>query len=177
MIRINLLPKKVRKEALKSDAVLFLLLLVIALALAAGVYFNNGREITHLKTDLARTKQSITSMEKFYQEYLTLEKQKKEMSTRIALIEKIKEGRALAARILYDLPSLVKESVWIKRFKKDDDRFDLEGRALENESVSDFVEKLAKIPYAKNVELKSVEDVTEEGVVVKKFLVQGNMGL
>ena len=177
MIRINLLPKKVRKEALKSDAVLFVLLLVIALAAAAGVYFNNGKEITHLKTDIARTKQSIASMEKFYQEYLTLEKQKKEMSTRIGLIEKIKEGRALAARILYDLPPLVKESVWIKRFKKDEDRFDLEGRALENESVSDFVEKLAKIPYARNVELKSVEDVTDEGMVVKKFLVQGNMGL
>jgi Tfp pilus assembly protein PilN len=177
MIRINLLPKKVRKEALKSDIALFLLLLVIALVTAAGIYFNNGREITHLKTDVARTKQSITSMEKFYQEYLTLEKQKKEMSARIALIEKIKEGRALAARILYDLPSLVKDSIWIKRFKKDEDRFDLEGRALENESVSDFVEKLAKIPYAKNVELKSVEDVTDEGVLVKKFLVQGNMGL
>jgi Tfp pilus assembly protein PilN len=177
MIRINLLPKKVRKEALKSDIALFLLLLVIALVTAAGIYFNNGREITHLTADLARTKQSVASMEKFYQEYLTLEKQKKEMSTRIALIEKIKEGRALAARILYDLPSLVKDSIWIKRFKKDEDRFDLEGRALENESVSDFVEKLAKIPYAKNVELKSVEDVTDEGVLVKKFLVQGNMGL
>jgi Tfp pilus assembly protein PilN len=177
MIRINLLPKKVRKEALKSDIALFLLLLVIALVVAAGMYFNNGREISHLKADLGRTKQSVASMEKFYQEYLTLEKQKKEMSTRIALIEKIREGRALAARILYDLPSLVKESIWIKRFKKDEDRFDLEGRALENESVSDFVEKLAKIPYAKNVELKSVEDVTDEGVLVKKFLVQGNMGL
>jgi Tfp pilus assembly protein PilN len=177
MIRINLLPKKVRKEALKGDIAFFLLLLVIALVVAAGMYFNNGREIAHLKTDLARTKQSVASMEKFYQEYLTLEKQKKEMSTRIALIEKIKEGRALAARILYDLPSLVKDSIWIKRFKKDEDRFDLEGRALANESVSDFVEKLAKIPYAKNVELKSVEDVTEEGVVVKKFLVQGNVGL
>jgi Tfp pilus assembly protein PilN len=177
MIRINLLPKKVRKEALKSDIALFLLLLVIAFVVAAGMYVKNGREIAHLKTDLARTKQSIASMEKFYQEYLTLEKQKKEMSTRIALIERIKDGRALAARILYDLPSLVKESIWIKRFKKEEDRFDLEGRALENESVSDFVEKLAKIPYAKNVELKSVEDVTDEGVLVKKFLVQGNMGL
>jgi type IV pilus assembly protein PilN len=116
-------------------------------------------------------------MEKFYKEYLSLEKQKKEMSTRIAVIGKIKEGRALAARIVYDLPSLAKERVWLKRFKKDEDRFDLEGRALENESVADFVEKLSKIPYAKNVELKSVEDVTEEGVLVKKFLVTGNLSL
>jgi type IV pilus assembly protein PilN len=177
MIRVNLLPKKVRKEAFKSDLLLFLLLIVIAFVVATGMYFRNAREITRLKTDVAQTKQSIASMEKFYKEYLALEKQKKEMSTRISLIQKIKEGRALAARILYDLPSLVRESVWIKRFKKDEERFDLEGRALENESVSDFVEKLSKIPYAKDVELKSVEDVTEEGVVVKKFVVQGNLTL
>ena len=177
MIRINLVPKKVRKEAIKSDLLLFMLLLIVAVVLGTGVYFNNAAQITHLKTDVARTKQSIASMEKFYKEYLALEKQKKEMSERISLIEKIREGRGLAARILYDLPPLVKDSIWLKRFKKDEDRFDLEGRALENESVSDFVEKLAKIPYAKDVELKSVEDVTEEGVLVKKFLVQGNLSL
>jgi type IV pilus assembly protein PilN len=177
MIRINLLPKKVHKQIVRSDLVLFCLLLVVALAVAGGLCFNNLREIAQLKAELSKTKQSIASMEKFYKEYLSLEKQKKEMSTRIAVIEKIKEGRALAARIVYDLPSLVKESVWLKRFKKDEDRFDLEGRALENESVADFVEKLSKIPYAKNVELKSVEDVTEEGVLVKKFLVTGNLSL
>ena len=177
MIRINLLPKKVHKEALKSDLALFLLLIVIAFVVAAGMYFRNEREITRLKADVAQTRQSIASMEKFYKEYLALEKQKKEMSTRISLVQKIKEGRTLAARILNDLPSLVTESVWIKRLKKDEERFDVEGRALENESVSEFVEKLCKIPYAKNVELKSVEDVTEEGVVVKKFVVQGNLSL
>ena len=177
MIRINLLPKKVHKQIVRSDLVLFCLLLAVALVVAAGLYFNNLREIGQLRAELSKTKQSIASMEKFYKEYLSLEKQKKEMSTRIAVIGKIKEGRALAARIVYDLPSLVKERVWLKRFKKDEDRIDLEGRALENESVADFVEKLSKIPYAKNVELKSVEDVTEEGVLVKKFLVTGNLSL
>ena len=177
MIRINLLPKKVRKEALKSDLILFVLLLIVAFVLGAGIYVKNETQIAHLKADVARTRQSITSMEKFYKEYLALEKQKKELSARIALIEKIKEGRALTARILYDLPSLVKESVWLKRFKKEEGRFDLEGRALENESIADFVERLAKIPYAKEVELRTVEDVTEEGVLVKKFLVQGSLGL
>jgi len=177
MIRINLLPKKVRKEALKSDLILFVLLLVVALVLGASIYAKNQTEIGHLKTDVARTKQSITSMEKFYRDYLALEKQKKELSARIALIEKIKEGRALTARILYDLPSIVKESIWLKRLKKEEERFDLEGRALENESIAEFVERLAKIPYAKEVELRMVEDVTEEGVLVKKFLVQGSLGL
>ena len=177
MIHINLLPQKVRKEVFKSDLILFALLLVIAVVLSAAIYMANATTIAHLKNDVARTKASISSMEKFYKEYLALEKQKKELTARISLIEKIKEGRALAARILFDLPTLVKESVWLKRFKKDEERFDLEGRALENESIADFVERLSKIPYAKEVELKSVEDVTEEGIVVKKFLVQGSLGL
>src|SRR5271157_6073350 len=93
MIRINLLPKKVRKEAIKSDIALFVLLLIVAFVLGAGIYLNNAAQIAHLKTDVARTKQSIASMEKFYKEYLALEKQKKEMSARISLIEKIQEGR------------------------------------------------------------------------------------
>lgn len=177
MIRINLLPRKAHKEVLKSDLLLFFVLLAVAVAVGAGLYFNNVRHIAQLKGELAKTKQSIASMETFYKEYLALEKQKKEMSTRIAVIERIRQGRAMSARITYDLPSLVKESVWLKRFKRDEEQFDLEGRALENESVADFVEKLSKIPYAKNVELKSVEDVTEEGVLVKKFLVTGNLSL
>ena len=146
-------------------------------AIAGGLYLNNARTIAALKGQLAGTKQTIAGMDQFYKEYLALEKQKKEMQTRISVLEKIREGRALAARMLYDLPSIVKESVWVKRFKKEEDRFDLEGRAFENESVSEFVEKLSKLPYARNVELRVVEDVTEEGVVVKKFTVQGNLSL
>ncbi|MBP1731901.1 MAG: type pilus biosis protein PilN [Deltaproteobacteria bacterium] len=177
MIRINLLPKKVQKQALKTDLILFFFMLVLSGALAGGIYLNNTRTIAALKGELGRTKQAITGMDQFYKEYLALEKQKKEMQTRISVLEKIREGRALAARMLYDLPSIVKESVWVKRFKKEEDRFDLEGRAFENESVSEFVEKLSKLPYARNVELRVVEDVTEEGVVVKKFTVQGNLSL
>lgn len=177
MIRINLLPKKIQKHALKTDLILFLSLLVLSGVIAGGVYLNNTRAIATLKGQLAGTKQAITGMDPFYKEYLALEKQKKEMVTRISVLEKIREGRALAARMLYDLPSIVKESVWVKRFKKEEDRFDLEGRALENESVSEFVERLSKLPYARNIELRVVEDVTEDGVIVKKFTVQGNLSL
>ena len=89
----------------------------------------------------------------------------------------MKAGRALAARILYDLPSIMRDNVWLKRFKKDGGLFELEGRSLENESIAEFVERLSKTPYYRNVELKNIEDVTEEGVVVKKFIVQGGVGL
>jgi len=176
MIKINLLPKKVRREAFKYDLFVFCLGLAVCVVLAGGIFVKNKFDIRALKGSIATATQSIVAMTPIYKEYLSIEKQKKELSQRLQVIDNIKEGRALAARILYDIPTITKENVWLKRFKKDEGVFELEGRSLENESVSDFVEALSKITYFKNVELRNVEDVTEDGIVVKKFLVQGSVG-
>jgi hypothetical protein len=53
----------------------------------------------------------------------------------------------------------------------------MEGRSVENEAISSFVESLSKVPYLSGVELKSVEDATEEGLVLKKFIIQGNISI
>jgi hypothetical protein len=39
------------------------------------------------------------------------------------------------------------------------------------------VEQLAKLQYLNNVELRSVEDATEAGFRVKKFNIDGSVGL
>jgi len=83
----------------------------------------------------------------------------------------------LAARTLYDLTSLVQEKVWLKSLKKTENRFELEGRSVENDAISGFVESLTKVPYLSGVELKSVEDSAEEGIVLKKFIIQGNISI
>jgi len=56
--------------------------------------------------------------------------------------------------------------------RKVDTRIDIEGRSIDNESVCTFVEGLSRLFYMKNVELKSVEDVTETGMTVRKFIVE-----
>jgi Tfp pilus assembly protein PilN len=93
------------------------------------------------------------------------------------VIEKIKEGRAVAPRILYDLSTLTKENVWLKRVSKDETKFSLEGRSIDNESICEFVESLSKLPYMTNVELKSVEDAAEGDATVKKFIVEAGVAL
>ena len=82
---------------------------------------------------------------------------------------------AIAPRIFYDLSSIMKENVWLKKVAKDEGRFELEGRSLDNESICEFVESLSKLPYFTNIELKSVEDVNEADMTVKKFIVDGRV--
>lgn len=177
MIRINLLPSKPKKNLFKYDLYMFFCLLLIALFAFGGTYYYNVQEISKRKNMIENTKKEIQSLDKIYKEYLAMEQEKKEIQRRIKAIDSIKEGRALAARTLYDLSGVVKDNVWIKSFKKTDNKFELEGLSLENESISDLVEAISKIPYIKNVELKSVGESAVGSVVVKSFIIFGEISL
>jgi len=177
MIKINLLPKKPKRAIAKYDLYLCILVTLINVAILAAFYFTNVTHISNYKSSIVTAQREKASLEPVFGEFMRLEKEKKEIETRIRGIGALKEGRALAARTLFDLTSVVRESLWLKTFKKSQNSFELEGRSLENESISSFIESLSNIPYMTNVELKNVEDVNEEGIAIKKFTIQGNIGL
>lgn len=178
MIKVNLLPyKKTRTSTLKINIVTFVLMLIIGNILFWSFYVYNQREINDYERNIQSTKTELARLQPFYQEYQRIQQAKKEIERRIKVVNQLKAGRALAARSLFDLSTTMKEGVWLKSFKKKDDKFEIEGRSLVNESISDFMETLGRLPYMKNIELKSIQDVTEEGLVIKKFIVQGNMSL
>ncbi len=177
MIKINLLPRKPLRTAFKYDIYVMCLVFILNFALIGLIYFFNSRTISTYRQKTVATKNEIDSLRPVYQEYLTMENSKKELERRIHAINAIQKSRALAARSLYDLTSVVTDRLWLKTFKKDENKFELEGRSVENETISTFVESFSKIPYIKGVELKSIEDLTEEGLVLKKFIIQGNISL
>jgi Tfp pilus assembly protein PilN len=177
MIKINLLPGRPAGRAIKYDITLCILVTVINALILGGLYYSNTRQIEQYKRMVVTVKKDRANLDPIYTEYLSLERGKKDTERKINAIGGLKEGRALAARTLYDLTTVVRESLWLKSFRKSKDRFELEGRSLENESISSFIESLSGIPYMKDVELKNVEDVTDEGIVVKKFVIQGSIGL
>ncbi len=178
MIKINLLPyKKSKASALKTHIVTFVLLLIIGNIFFWAAYVYNQREIGDYERNIQSAKTEIAALQPIYQEYQQMQKAKAEIERRIKVVNQLKAGRALAARSLYDLSTTMKEGVWLKSFKKKGDKFEIDGRSMVNESISEFMESISKLPYMKNVELKSIQDVTEEGLVVKKFIIQGTMSL
>lgn len=178
MIKVNLLPyKKTRTSTLKINLVTFVLMLIIGNILFWSFYVYNQREINDYERNIQASKTELARLQPFYQEYQRIQQAKKEIERRIKVVNQLKAGRALAARSLFDLSTTMKEGVWLKSFKKKDEKFEIEGRSLVNESISEFMETLGHLPYMKNIELKSIQDVTEEGLVIKKFIVQGNMSL
>ncbi len=178
MIKINLLPyKKTKTSALKANIVTFALLLLIGNIFFWAWFFYNQREISEYERNIQSAKAEIASLQPIYQEYKRMQQARKEIERRIKVVNQLKADRALVARSLYDLSTTMKEGVWLKTYKKKGDKFEIEGRSFVNESISEFMENITRLPYMKNVELKGIQDITEEGLMVKKFIVQGNMAL
>lgn len=177
MIRINLLPLPERKPAITIDLYLFLLFLTVSLLICTISFFYVHKKISDLRAKIEDRKSKIAALDAIYKEYMSMERDKKEIQKRLAVVETIKKGRALPARILYDMTNLTKGTIWLKSLKKADTKLTVEGRAIENESIADFTEQLAKLPYVKNVELQKVEEVVEEGLAIKKFVLEAEISL
>jgi len=177
MIKINLLPKKPVRAAFRYDIPLFLLIIVLNFLIIASFYFFNFRGVSNYKAKISAAKKEIAALDPIYQQYLSMEREMKEIRRRIQAIDGLKEGRALAARTLYDLSLHVKESLWLTSFKKTDSKFEMEGRSVENEAISSLMESLSKVPYMRGVELKSIQETAEQGIILKKFVIQGNISL
>lgn len=176
MIKINLLPRKKReRKSTNLESYVLLGTVAFSLALVSGVYLKNAKDITTLRNEISSVKQQSRALEGVRKEFLSLERDKKEVASKLAVIQRISEGRTIAPKMLYDLSSIVKDNLWLRRLRKDEAKVEIEGRSADNESICDFVERLAKLPYMKNVELRSVEDVNEAGILVKKFIVEGSV--
>ncbi|HOP85709.1 MAG TPA: PilN domain-containing protein [Syntrophorhabdaceae bacterium] len=177
MIKINLIPTQEEKKLFKEDIYLFIFFVFLNAIAVCGFYYKNHLDIIEQKKIIDNTKKEIASLQSIYKEYLAMEQQKKEIERRMKAIDGLKEGRALTARILYDLTNIIKENVWLRSLKKADNKLNIEGVSIENESISDLMEKLVKIPYIKNVELVNITDELdkETNVTVKKFIIQGDV--
>jgi Tfp pilus assembly protein PilN len=178
MIKINLLPFKRKRASSLSKDIRDLVLALILVCVGFGIYYYRlSNEIEEQISNIAAIRKEINSLQPIAQEYKQIQEAKIEITRRIQTLDQLKSGRALAARSLYDISSMIKEGVWIKSFKKTDNKFEIDGRSFVNESISDFIESLLKMPYITNVELKNVQDVNEEGLTIKKFILTGNMSI
>jgi Tfp pilus assembly protein PilN len=176
MIKINLLPKTQRqKNEVNFDLYILVAVVVVTLAAIGIMYARNSSSIEQTRNVVAKLQQKVAELQPVEKEMAELEKAKKDVTTKLAVIAKISEGRAIAPKLLYDLSSLVRETMWLKGLRKDGTKLQIEGRSVDNESICDFVERLSKLPYVTDLELRSVEDTAEGGITVKKFVIDGNV--
>ena len=177
MIRINLLPYRAarKKENIRIQVNVFIGSIVIAFLLIW--WFNSfltGR-INRLNTEIADTNAQVAKYKKIMDEITEI---KKKLSLLDRKIEVIKSLEADSKAPVENLDSLyhvlVEKRMWYTKIEEKNKTFKVQGIALDNHSVADYMTRIEKSDQFQNVVLSSVKQHTlkDKNMKLKQFEVK-----
>ena len=149
MIRINLLPvRQGKKRELGRQ------FLVVAVGLVAIAFIGNWFWYNQLATQRDRnqariddTKRRISELEKVIGEVNNINKRRKEVEEKLAVLDKLRKGRTGPVRMLDALSTATPKKVFLTEFDEKSSVVKLVGRAASHEDVADFMRGLSTIVW------------------------------
>jgi type IV pilus assembly protein PilN len=172
MIKINLL--KARKEkkriGVRKEMVVFILAMVVLLALLFVVHWFIGSEKEKTVAQITNTKKEIEYYKSLRTEFEKAKEQQKILQDKLNVINMLRKEKASPAKVLDELSIDKPEKVYFESVKKDGSRLGIEGVALDDETVANFMTNLRKSKLFKNVDLIVTEQIEVSKIPLKKFI-------
>lgn len=150
MIQINLLPARVRKkrDALKLFTFAYLGCVVLTVAIIGLLWTYQSQQINSLNAKLSRIQNEVNQYAKFDQMLKDIKQQKELVDKKRTIIESLQKDRDTIVRVLALLSvQIPPEEVWFERLAQSSNTITLDGVALSNESIADFMRNLESSPY------------------------------
>jgi len=150
MIRINLLPFRVRirKENVRQFISVYLLSVVLVLVSICYLWIRQNNQVSVLDSrlkELTREADSFAKYEKILQELM---RKKEIIETKRRVIHDLQKDRDKLVRILALMSiSLPAERVWFEKLLQSGNSITVEGIALSNETIAEFMRNLEVSPY------------------------------
>jgi type IV pilus assembly protein PilN len=172
MIKINLL--LARKEKKKAALGKELIVLIVSVVLLLGTLVFIEWEINKKKEDtdaqISKTKKEIA----YYKSLTTeLEKKKEEqrmLQKRLDTITSLRKDKAKAAKVLDELSIDKPEKLQLESLKKVGTKLGMEGIALDDETIANFMTSLRRSKLFKNIDLVVSEQIEQSKMKFKKFI-------
>lgn len=171
MIRINLLPHRAAKRALRKREFNFILLgtLVGAAALwyAGKLYLDEQIASQQRRNDLlvAENKKLTEQID----EIKKLKDQTAQLLARKQVVETLQVNRSASVKLLDQLVRQLPDGVYLKAIRQTGQKVSLIGYAQSNARVSTLMRNLESSPYLQTAELVEIKAVTEKNQRLNEF--------
>lgn len=156
MIRINLLPYRAAriKENIRRQVTIYVLSTIFLMIVI--VYYNmdfNG-QIKDLRKERDDRNKELASYKATTAKIKDLEQKKAEIDIRLDKINELKKDKTGPVKLLDDIATSVpKDQLWLTALKEEKGTLILEGTAMDNETVADFMNRLKNTESVQSVEL------------------------
>ena len=180
MIRINLLPFRAarKKENIRKQVSVFFLCLMLIMIVLVWVHFYLGSKQTRLTANVTDTKKELALYKKKNEEIKEIRKKLQDLEMRQNVIKDLEKQRFLPVHILDELTDeIVAERMWLTRLKIGGNQMDVDGIALDNNTVAKFITNLEgmsalndpKSPMYEKVRLNKLQQERIRNINMKSF--------
>ncbi len=176
MIKINLLPskKKPPKKVIDLQQQLILAALVLVLVLLAlGYYWKTQKDrIAMLENEKAAAEKQIAAQDNMLKEVKNVEEERKKVTEKIEIIEKLKKNQAGPVLLLDVVSSALPKGVDVTSLSESNNNVSIDGEAFTNEDVVRFIDNLKASPLLNNVMLLETNQVTQDKIDIYRYRLQ-----
>lgn len=174
MIRINLLPvrAKIRKENVRQLISIYLLSVLLLVAAIGYLWAYQGYQISRLGTRLQQVKAEVANYAKYEKILKDLQAKKVTIERKRQTILALQQDRDYLARVLALLSvQIPPERVWFERMNQAGKVITLEGVALSDETIVEFMRNLESSPYVDkgSVNLVHSKLTSISGIKLREF--------
>ena len=171
MIRINLLPFREisaefgrRQELTVASGILGLTVIVLA-----GLYWVQFRNVSASEAELANLRQEVEALNAKAKGVGELEKKVAELKEKLVVLDTLNKKKTGPVRIMESLSAAMPARLWLTQFREAGGIATIDGLAVDNQTIAEFMKALANSPYFNNVELVETAQTELEGVSLKRF--------
>ena len=174
MIRINLLPVRELKAEVgrRHDLIIGGIALGLMIVALASLYFYQSQRISTLNNELAGLRGDIEALNVKVTQVGQLQDKIKEFKGKNRIIEDLEKKKVGPGRVMESLSAAAPPSLWLTEFKDTGGNLLINGQAMDNQTVADFLKALAASSYFKDVELVETTQGGPGAGSYKKFAIK-----
>jgi len=172
MIRINLLPFRAarKKENIRRQVSVFFLSLFLVVIVLAYYHIHLGSKVSTLKAGIEATKKEAAKFKKINKEIALLKKKLGILKKKTRVIESLEKNRFEPVRLLDTMSlKIIAKRMWFNSFKSKNNNVEINGLALDNKTVADFMTRLQGSGLFSAVKLKTIKKTKIKDSDLKSF--------
>ena len=160
MIRINLLAFRAarKRESVRKQFSIYFLTVILLLVLMPLIYLTLDNKLSGLKEDEKQLRGELASYAKISREIARIKSKTNEIKKRLDIIRELEKQRLGPLRLLEEIAMAIPiDRLWLRSIAESGGVLRLEGNAMDNDTVADFMTNLEKTQLIDSVDLQSTK--------------------
>jgi type IV pilus assembly protein PilN len=161
-----------KKENIRRQVSIFMLSLVFLLIIFFYYNFSLSKKVDSLNTAIKHTKTELAKYNKINDEIAQIKKKLNNLKKKMAVMKTLEANRFEPTRLLDTMTqAVVPKRMWFTQLESKGEEVKINGIALDNKTVADFMVRLEDCGLFKEVDLKTLKRKKAQAADLKTFTI------